>query len=131
MTTDEHAAQAVKLLAITTGTLSIAPTPEQVGIARMHIATTAELAAGQLQGRPLRRVHMGALGAMTTIDSSSSRSGPPQGSGSGAVYGLGMIGAAVYYIRFADGFWDGAFGLLKALVWPAFFVYEALKAFGS
>lgn len=45
-----------------------------------------------------------------------------------AIYGLGLIGAAIYYISEATGFWMGALGLLKALVWPAFLVYEALKA---
>lgn len=47
--------------------------------------------------------------------------------GGGAVYGLGFIGAAIYYISTATGFWMGALGLLKAIVWPAFLVYEALK----
>ncbi|HOX76637.1 MAG TPA: hypothetical protein PLW31_01255 [Bacteroidales bacterium] len=46
---------------------------------------------------------------------------------SGAVYGLGFIGAAIYYISTATGFWVGVLGFLKALVWPAFLVYEALK----
>jgi hypothetical protein len=45
----------------------------------------------------------------------------------GAVYGLGFIGAAVYYIIHATGFWMGVLGFLKALVWPALLVYEALK----
>lgn len=49
----------------------------------------------------------------------------------GAVYGLGIIGAAVYYISVASDFWMGALGVLKALVWPAFFVYEALKFLGA
>ncbi|HKE65726.1 MAG TPA: hypothetical protein VKB59_13900 [Micromonosporaceae bacterium] len=44
-----------------------------------------------------------------------------------AVYGLGLIGAIVYYIQQADGFWSGVLGVLKALVWPAFFVYQVLK----
>jgi len=48
--------------------------------------------------------------------------------GSNAVYGLGFIGAAVYFISQADTFWTGALGVLKAIVWPAFLVYEALKA---
>lgn len=52
------------------------------------------------------------------------------GSAGDAVYGLGVIGAAIYYISTATGFWVGAIGILKALVWPAFFVYEALKYFG-
>ncbi len=44
----------------------------------------------------------------------------------GAVYGLGFIGAAIYYIQNADTFWIGAMGLLKAIVWPAFLVYKML-----
>ncbi len=48
-----------------------------------------------------------------------------------AVYGLGMIGAAVYYISAATGFWMGVLGFLKALVWPAFLVYETLKALNA
>jgi hypothetical protein len=44
-----------------------------------------------------------------------------------AVYGLGLVGAIVYYIQQADGFWSGVLGVLKALVWPAFFVYHVLK----
>ena len=48
-----------------------------------------------------------------------------------AVYGLGLIGAAIFYISTATSFWMGVFGFLKALVWPAFLVYEALKAIGA
>jgi hypothetical protein len=47
-------------------------------------------------------------------------------SGAG-VYGLGFIGAAIYYVSTATGFWMGVLGILKALVWPAFLVFEALK----
>ena len=50
---------------------------------------------------------------------------------SSALYGLGVIGAAVYYISTAGSFWMGAIGLLKALVWPAFLVFEALKYLGG
>lgn len=46
---------------------------------------------------------------------------------SGAVYGLGFIGAAVFFISQASGFWMGVVGFLKAIVWPAFLVYEAFK----
>jgi len=52
------------------------------------------------------------------------------GSGGNAVYGLGFIGAAVYFISQATGFWMGVLGFLKALVWPAFLIYEALKYLG-
>lgn len=47
--------------------------------------------------------------------------------GGDAVYGLGLIGAAIFFIGEATTFWMGVLGFLKALVWPAFFVYEALK----
>jgi len=46
---------------------------------------------------------------------------------SNAVYGLGFIGAAIYYILQATSFWIGVLGFLKAIVWPAFLVYDALK----
>ena len=52
-------------------------------------------------------------------------------SSSNAVYGLGFIGAAIYYIMQATGFWMGVLGFLKAIVWPAFLVYEALKRLGA
>jgi len=48
-----------------------------------------------------------------------------------AVYGLGFIGAAIYFISTATGFWWGVLGFFKAIVWPVFFVYDALKFFGS
>jgi len=51
------------------------------------------------------------------------------GSG-GAVYGLGFIGSAIYYISTATGFWMGVLGVLKSLVWPAFMTYELLKFLG-
>jgi hypothetical protein len=56
--------------------------------------------------------------------------GGPAGGGN-AVYGLGLIGALVYYIQAADGFWAGVLGILKALVWPAFLVYDLLKFLAS
>lgn len=50
---------------------------------------------------------------------------------SGAVYGLGLIGAAIYFISHASTFWMGVLGILKAIVWPAYLVYEALKSLGA
>lgn len=49
-------------------------------------------------------------------------------SGGSPVYGLGVIGAWVYYWKRADTPRDRAVGLAKGLVWPAFLVYEALSA---
>ena len=51
----------------------------------------------------------------------------PGSGAAGAVYGLGFIGAVIYYIQTATSFWIGVLGFLKALVWPAFLVYELLK----
>ena len=45
-----------------------------------------------------------------------------------AVYGLGLIGAAVFYISHATTFLEGVIGFLKALVWPAFLVFHSLEA---
>jgi len=50
---------------------------------------------------------------------------------SGAIYCFGFLGAAVYYISHATGFWNIALAVLKAIVWPAFLVYEALKFLGT
>ena len=46
------------------------------------------------------------------------------GAAGGAVYGLGFIGALVYFISTASSFWDGAYGVFQSIVWPAYFVYE-------
>lgn len=46
---------------------------------------------------------------------------------SGAVYGLGLVGAAIYYIQHATTFWAGVIGILKALVWPAFLIYKVFE----
>jgi hypothetical protein len=51
------------------------------------------------------------------------------GSG-GAFYGLGFLGALWYYLTTATSLWTGFLGVLKAIVWPAFLVYGALKYLG-
>ena len=48
----------------------------------------------------------------------------------GAVYGMGFIGAVIYFIVHATGFWMGLLGILKAIVWPVFLVYELFKYLG-
>ena len=48
----------------------------------------------------------------------------------GAIYGLGFIGAAIYYISTAAGFWLGVLGFLKAIIWPVFVVFGLLKFLG-
>ena len=49
----------------------------------------------------------------------------------GGIYGLVFLGAAIYYISQATGFWNGVLGFLKAIIWPAFLIYEALKYLGA
>ena len=48
----------------------------------------------------------------------------------GAIYGLGFIGSVIYYISTAGSFGAGFVGVLKAIVWPAFLVFELLKFLG-
>ncbi len=49
------------------------------------------------------------------------------GGGGGAVYGLGFVGALVYYLQHATTFWAGIIGILKALVWPAFLIFKLFE----
>jgi len=46
-------------------------------------------------------------------------------------YLLAVIGSAVYYLSTATGFWNGVWGLVKALIWPAFLIFELLKFLGA
>ncbi len=45
----------------------------------------------------------------------------------GAVYGLGLIGALVYYIQGSQTFMEGVTGFFKALVWPAFLIFRVFE----
>jgi hypothetical protein len=45
----------------------------------------------------------------------------------GAIYGIGLIGALVYFIQHAATFWIGVLGILKAIIWPALLVYKLLE----
>ncbi len=46
--------------------------------------------------------------------------------GADAVYGIGMIGAWVYYFKRADTTEARVKAFFKGLVWPAFLVYDLL-----
>jgi hypothetical protein len=48
--------------------------------------------------------------------------------GGGAVYGLGMIGALVYFFASAQSGRDYVLAIPKASVWPALLVYNWLKS---
>ena len=48
-------------------------------------------------------------------------------SNSSPVYGIGMIGAMVFYIGRAKTPRERVIGFLKGMAWPAFLVYDLLK----
>jgi hypothetical protein len=50
-----------------------------------------------------------------------------QGGSGGAVYGLGIIGACIYYISRGVTPQEKVIGFLKALVWPVFLVKGVLE----
>ena len=56
----------------------------------------------------------------STVTKTKNNSGP-------AIYGLGFIGALIYFIQAATGFWIGVLGFFKAIFWPAFLVYYLLE----
>jgi hypothetical protein len=45
----------------------------------------------------------------------------------GALYFVGFIGALVYYVDVANGFWQVVVAFLKAFVWPAFLTHDLLR----
>ncbi len=66
---------------------------------------------------------------MTTESTLTDQEGEKQvvirgGGGSDAVYGIGLIGAWVYYIGRATTPEERIKGFFKGLVWPAFLVYN-------
>ncbi|WP_152286228.1 hypothetical protein [Flavicella marina] len=46
------------------------------------------------------------------------------------LYGMGMFGAAIYFLSSATSFGMGAMGVLKSIVWPAVLVYEVFSKLG-
>ncbi len=56
-----------------------------------------------------------------------SRNGNSTVAGTGAVYGLGVIGAIVWNWQVADSFGGYIWGFLESLVWPGFLVYELFR----
>lgn len=49
--------------------------------------------------------------------------------GSGAIYGLGMLGALVYFIQHASSFMEGVIGFFMAVFWPGVILYKVLEIF--
>lgn len=44
-----------------------------------------------------------------------------------ALYGLGVLGAWVYFWQHADGFWGHVLALVEGVFWPALMVYDAFS----
>lgn len=51
--------------------------------------------------------------------------------GGGAIYGLGIFGALVYYWQQADVFWEYLLAIVQGLFWPAWMVYEVFTTLGG
>ena len=83
--------------------------------------TTTEVDAG-----PVREA---AASEDTSKRRVTTRSSPPPAGG--AVYGLGMIGALVYFLRTAESRQDYVLAVGKAVVWPAILVYLAFRRLGG
>lgn len=61
----------------------------------------------------------------------SSTSTTGAAAGGGAVYGIGLFGALVYFFQAADTFGEYLFAVVQTLFWPGFLVYEALSVLGA
>lgn len=55
-------------------------------------------------------------------DSRSWRGGPP----GSPLYGLGVLGAWVWFWQQADGFWWHVWAVVEGILWPAFVVHDVL-----
>lgn len=44
-----------------------------------------------------------------------------------AIYGLGVIGALIYYFQHSTGASQLMVGVVKAVFWPGFIVYELIE----
>jgi hypothetical protein len=45
----------------------------------------------------------------------------------GFVLFMSFVGALVYFVQRADGFWNVIVAVLKAAVWPAFLIHRAFE----
>jgi hemolysin-activating ACP:hemolysin acyltransferase len=48
--------------------------------------------------------------------------------GGGAIYGLGIFGALVWFWQQADSFGEYVLAIIQGLFWPAFMVYQGFEA---
>lgn len=50
--------------------------------------------------------------------------------GTSAIYGLGFLGALVYFLQRANGLDGAILGIIKAIIWPGIFVYKIFQSMG-
>ncbi|MCU0300342.1 MAG: hypothetical protein MUF35_01910 [Candidatus Nanopelagicales bacterium] len=58
----------------------------------------------------------------------SGNGGGAGAAGGGAIYGLGIFGALVWFWQQADSFWEYVLAFVQGLFWPAWLVYEVFDA---
>lgn len=80
----------------------------------MLMSTNSGAAEGRSDRKPWRKSQRPAQG------------GPA--AGGGAVYGLGMIGAVVYFLRSAASGADYILAFPRAVFWPALLVYKLFRS---
>ncbi|GAB3767345.1 hypothetical protein FB382_001605 [Nocardioides ginsengisegetis] len=51
--------------------------------------------------------------------------------GGGAIYGIGILGAWVWFWQQADGFWWHVWAVIEGILWPAYLVYQAFSALAA
>ena len=79
--------------------------------------------------RHLRSIAAG--GEPAWEDETMASNGAGATAGGGAIYGLGIFGAWVYFWQQADSFWEYVLVLLQGLFWPAWMVYEGFDALNA
>lgn len=47
--------------------------------------------------------------------------------GEGAIYGIGVLGALVYFLQHATTLLSGIIGISKAIFWPGVIVFKVLE----
>jgi hypothetical protein len=56
------------------------------------------------------------------------KSGGATSAPSGALYGLGILGAWVWFWQQSDGLWGHLWAVVEGILWPAYLVYQAFAA---
>jgi hypothetical protein len=62
------------------------------------------------------------------MEGQMSNSNTGAAAGGGAIYGLGIFGALVYFWQQADSFGEYLLAIVQGLFWPAFMVYQGFEA---